>query len=196
MSAQQCMNWYVSIPSAPSLSETQLYGPRHVPGGHQRRGRTVAPGDGWHPDFVNGSNSTARNSDHTLDDLGTISGTGRVSMSTTNPACILVPGGGVYSPSLHASLRFRPGFHHQRQPQQVTPVDGILSHDRRQKFILPRSMTGRITTPSITVPLSLRPMPRSPWRCSKPAVHRRRDHHRKPFPTSAVQIFSARDRFG
>ena len=45
VSAQQCMNWYVSIPSAPSLSETQLYGspacPRWPPAA---RGRTVAPG--------------------------------------------------------------------------------------------------------------------------------------------------------
>ena len=142
VSAQQCMNWYVSIPSAPSLSETQLYG---SPGMSQvatsgegaNRGARVMAGI---PYFVNGSNLYRLNSDHTLDDLGTISGTGRVSMSDNGTQlCILVPGGAGYiftEPSTLTAISDL-DFTTNGNPQQVTFVDGyfVFTTDAK-KFIL------------------------------------------------------------
>ena len=203
VSAQQCMNWYVSIPSAPSLSETHHTASRHVPGGLAARGEPWRPGDGWHPVFfVNGSNLYRLNSDHTLDDLGTISGAGRVSMSDNGTQlCILVPGAGVYiHRAFHAHCDFGPGFH----PPTATPS---RCHCRGRVFVFTtdakKFISSAINDGTDYNAIDYGTAESSPDATVTPVVFKTSCSSSarpppKPFPTSAVQIspFSARDCFG
>lgn len=142
VSAQQCINWYVNIPSAPSLSEAQLYGSPGMSlvvtsGDGANRGGHVMAGI---PYFVAGTKLYRLETDDTLTDLGTISGTGRVSMADNgSQLCILVPGGAGYiftEPSTLATIT-DVDFTANGNPQQVTFVDGyfVFTTDAK-KFIL------------------------------------------------------------
>lgn len=102
VSAQECVNWYPSIPDAPALSKEILFGTPGISqvataggsGGYASRGGHTLNGT---PYFVQGSSLFRLNSDHTMDDVGTISGSGRVSMADNGTQLmILVPGGAGY----------------------------------------------------------------------------------------------------
>ena len=98
VSAQECINWYPSIPDVPTLSNEILFG---TPGlsqvatagntsGYVSRGSHRLNGT---PYFVQGPSLFRLNSDHSLDEIGTISGAGRVSMADNGTQLmILVPG--------------------------------------------------------------------------------------------------------
>ena len=143
VSAQQCKNWYPNKPQAPSMSEAQLYG---TPG-FTEVGESSAEDPcrgaremGGIPYFVLGTGLYRLNDDDTFDSLGTISGTGRVSMSDNGTQLfILVPGGAGYiftEPSTLATIS-DVDFTANGDPQQVTFVDGyfVLTTDEK-KFIL------------------------------------------------------------
>ena len=99
VSAQECLNWFVHVPEAPSLSPKQLYGTPGMTqvvtsGADSNRGGHLMGGKAY---FVNGTSLYRLNADNTLTTLGTISGTGRVWMTDNGTQlCILVPGGSGY----------------------------------------------------------------------------------------------------
>lgn len=145
VSAQECTNWYVNVPQAPALSERQLFGTPGMamaatsgedPTDANRGGREMA-GVAY---FVNGGYLYRLNSDETLDTLGAISGTGRVSMSDNGTQlCILDPGGSGYiftAPSTLTEIT-DVDFRANGDPQHVWFVDGyfVFSTDEN-KFIL------------------------------------------------------------
>lgn len=98
VSAQECVNWYVSMPDAPALSQEILFGTPGISqiatagasGGYACRGGHRLNGT---PYFVLGTSLFRLNSDHTLNEVGTIVGSGRVSMADNGTQLmILVPG--------------------------------------------------------------------------------------------------------
>lgn len=98
ISAQECVNYYPHIPDVPALNQEVLLG---APGIRQAastgasvtdatRGNLEMNGKAF---FVNGQSLFRLNSDHTTDNLGTILGTGPVSMADNGTqVCILIPG--------------------------------------------------------------------------------------------------------
>lgn len=98
ISAQQCINWYPNIVSVPALAQETLFGTAGAVEAantgilnQQNRGSEKMAGI---PYFVNGTTLYRLNADETTDALGTIEGTGRVSMETNGTQLlILVPGG-------------------------------------------------------------------------------------------------------
>lgn len=104
ISAQECVNWFPIIEDAPALSAETLRGTPgirlvHTTGSditEANRGFIRALGtDGY---FVNGTTLYRLNSsDESVDSLGTISGTGHVSMAASETQLmIVVPGGAGY----------------------------------------------------------------------------------------------------
>ncbi len=99
VSAQECVNWRVSVPQAPALAEKVLLG---VPGSVQTAttGALLANANrgSWKlndvPYFVNGPQLCRLESDLvTLTHIGTIAGTGRVAMvDNGTQLCIVSPG--------------------------------------------------------------------------------------------------------
>lgn len=145
-SAQNCVNWYVNSAQGPALSQECLF---RTPGLTQlaTAGITNKANRGaWvlnnKPYFVNGSTLYRLESDlTTLTSLGTISGTGRVSMSDNGSQLfILVPGGTGYifteSPDLLTTITDS-DFTASGQPQYVVFIDGyfVLTTDSK-KFIV------------------------------------------------------------
>ncbi len=102
VSAQECINWYPNIVQAPALNAETLFG---APGLRQdatsgaltsdvNRGSLTFEGLAY---FVNGGTLYRLNADSSLDSLGSIAGTGRVSIvKNINQMMILVPGGAGY----------------------------------------------------------------------------------------------------
>lgn len=108
LSAQRCINWYTNVSETQVLSRENLFG---TPGITLiDEGEMLEPNRGSHvmneiPFFVNGNVlyrlSRTVNPDltetFTIDTLGTIEGTGRVSMADNGlQLCIVVPGGKAY----------------------------------------------------------------------------------------------------
>ena len=154
VSAQECTNWYVSIPQAPALSEKILLG---TPGyleltttgvlNQVNRGAHVKAGV---PYFVNGS--LLQRLDRTVDaegvesfsttSLGTVTGTGRVSMADNGTQLmILVPGGDGFIYNEDAGTPFLQitdgDFTANGAPQHVVFLDGyfVVTTDSK-KFIV------------------------------------------------------------
>ena len=124
VSAQECVNWYPVIEGAPSLNQETLRG---TPGIREvystgdditeaNRGFIQALGGRGY--FVNGNGLYRLNLDETVDSLGTISGTGHVSMAVSETQLmIVVPGGD--------------GYIFERSPDtltQITDVDYTTTH--------------------------------------------------------------------
>ena len=108
LSAQRCVNWYKNVSEVSTYSQESLYG---TPGlSLIDAGQPLEPNRGAHvmndePYFVNGNKlyKLARSvsgdgvESFSVSDLGTISGTGRVSMADNGAQlCIVVPGGDAY----------------------------------------------------------------------------------------------------
>jgi hypothetical protein len=146
VSAQQCINWYVNIPQSGALSEANLFG---APGllQLQTTGVTNQVNRGAHvmsgiPYFVNGDSLYRLNrvvtvvdgvdvESFTLDNLGLISGSGRVSISDNGTQLmILVPGGAGYifteSPDTLTQITDA-DFTANGNPQYVVFIDGYFS---------------------------------------------------------------------
>lgn len=134
ISSQECVNWLVQIPQTNGLSQAQLV---MTPGvnllatasNFGARGSIVMDSIAY---TVNGNELHRLNSDLTVSDLGTISGSGRVSMATNGTQiCILVPGGTAYVYSVSGGLVVisDTDFTTTLGPsQQVVYVDGFFVH--------------------------------------------------------------------
>lgn len=108
LSAQQCINWYKNVSEVDTFSQESLFGTAGL--SLVDEGDALEPNRGAHvmadvPYFVNGNSlynmtrTVAGDGTETLtvNDLGTISGTGRVSMADNGTElCIAVPGGDAY----------------------------------------------------------------------------------------------------
>ena len=134
LSAQECLGCYVNIPDAPALNDRSIFS---MPGLTQiaTAGATSAyacRGE-WNfrgtPYFVLGDTLYSMNSSGTLTGLGTISGTGRVSMAAdgTN-LVILVPGstGYVYTTGGGLVTISDADFTANGNPLAVTYLDGYF----------------------------------------------------------------------
>jgi len=151
ISAQECTNWYVVIESAPSLAQETLRG---TPGIEQvaTSGTILQANRGAHtmagePYFVNGDKlyrlnqvTPFPNEWYALEELGTISGTARVSMADNGTQLmVLVPGGNGYIYN-HNTDTFSqitdPDFTANGDPQFVAFVDGyFVATTDTKKFI-------------------------------------------------------------
>ena len=146
LSAQECLNAYVNIPQAPSLNEGSLFG---TPGLTQlaTAGSLVTNANrGSHklgntPYFVQGTTLYRLESNFALTSIGTIAGTGRVSIADNGTQMmILVPGGNGYifteSPDTLTTIS-DPDFTANGNPQQVKYIDGyfVCTTDSK-KFIV------------------------------------------------------------
>lgn len=107
IAAQECINWLPQIPQTNGLSQAQLV---QTPGlslvstvsNFAARGSIVMDSIAY---TVNGNQLHRVNSDFTTADLGTISGSGAVSMATNGTQiCIVVPGGTSYVYSVAGGL--------------------------------------------------------------------------------------------
>ena len=158
LSAQQCVNWYTNIVQAPALNEETLFGtPGSIqltadPGTRQaNRGADVLVDI---PYFVNGTKLYRQERTIVGDletfavvDLGTIEGTGRVSIANNGvQICIMVPGGTAASPKKGYIFTASPDtlteitdpdFRANGEPQHVDFVDGyfVFTTDSK-KFIV------------------------------------------------------------
>ena len=135
ISAQECVNWYPNIVQAPALSQETLFG---TPGLVQQattgtltedinRGSLTFKGLAY---FVNGASLYRMNEDNSIDTLGTVSGTGRVSIVKNNSQImILVPGGAGYifttDPDTFTTITDG-DFDASGNPQYVVFVDGYF----------------------------------------------------------------------
>jgi len=141
ISAQECVNWYPNLVQAPALNQETLFG---TPGSVQlaTTGNIAQINRGsWPlndiPYFVNGNTlyrlvlSVVGGLDtFTTVDLGTIEGTGRVSMADNGTQlCILVPGGKGYifttGPDSLVEITDL-DFTANGQPQHVVFIDGFF----------------------------------------------------------------------
>lgn len=140
-SAQRCINWYIQPAEGGGLSEAVLYG---TPGISEiantgmieqvNRGSHVMEGIAY---FVNGTSlyrlnrTTIQGVDSfSVDDIGTIAGTSRVSMADNGTQLmILVPGGSGYIWN-ESTTTFEeitaPGFTANGNPQYVVFLDGYF----------------------------------------------------------------------
>lgn len=143
LSAQQCVNWYPRIPEVPALSQEVLFG---TPGLEQvatsgalyaNRGAHVMAGA---PYFVNGTTLYRLESDDTLTSLGTITGSGRVSMATNGTQLlILVPGSTGYvfttGPDTLTTISDT-DFTANGNPQAVVYIDGYFCFTTDSKKVI------------------------------------------------------------
>jgi hypothetical protein len=152
ISAQECTNWYVVVEGAPSLAAETLRG---TPGIElvQTSGTILQANRGAHtmaglPYFVNGAklyrlDQTAVTPVEVYDlvDLGTISGTARVSMADNGTQLMtLVPGGNgyIYNHVTDTLVQITdPDFTANGDPQFVVFVDGyFVVSTNTKKFII------------------------------------------------------------
>lgn len=154
IAAQECVNWFVNIPQGAAISDAQLFG---VPGKVllKSSGTTKQINRGIHvkggiPYFVNGTTlySMSRSVDtdgvetFTINTLGTIPGSGRVSMADNGTQLmVLVPGGNGYIYNELAGTPFSQitdtDFTANGDPQMVVFVDGyFLVTTDSKKFIV------------------------------------------------------------
>jgi len=152
LAAQECLNWYVHVPDGPALTPEVLF---PTPG----IAAVVSSGTdtddanrgGWAlngvPYYVNGATLYRLNADDTLDSLGTIGGTGRVSMSDNGTQLmILAPGvnGYIFTTGPDALTTISDvDFVANGNPQAVVFVDSyfVFTTDAN-KFIISASNNG------------------------------------------------------
>lgn len=145
VSSQVCINFYPVINEKPALSEVSLFG---IPGIVQKLTTGSAITDANRgaakladvPYVVNGAALYRIESDYTYTSLGTISGSGRVSMANNGTQLfILVPGGTGYIYTISGGLVTISDvdFTANGNPQHVVFIDGyfICSTDTK-KFIM------------------------------------------------------------
>jgi len=148
VSAQQCINWYPNIVQAPALAQETLFGTAGITQAtttgviaQQNRGSEKMAGI---PYFVNGDTLYRLNSDETTNALGTITGTGRVSMATNGTQLFIMVPGGLGSVWVEDTSTFTPDvnvvdadFTANGNPQHVVFVDGyFLFTTDSKKFII------------------------------------------------------------
>lgn len=135
VSAQECLNWYPNIVEAPALNQETLFG---TPGiiqqattgmllANANRGSITFKGLAY---FVNGGTLYRMNADSSLDSLGAISGTGRVTMiKNIVQIMILVPDGAGYifttGPDALATIT-DVDFNANGAPQYAVFIDGYF----------------------------------------------------------------------
>lgn len=145
LSAQECINWYPNVAEVPSMSQESLYGTPGIRQVATSGSETVDANRGARkldgiPYFVNRNTLYRLNEDHTLTDLGAISGTGRVFMADNGTQLvILVPGGSGYVYEAIGGLAeiTDPDFRANGNPTSVVFVDGyfVFTTDEK-KFVL------------------------------------------------------------
>lgn len=154
ISAQQCINWYPNIVQTQGLSQETLFGTAGLEQlqttgvlNQQNRGSEKMGGI---PFFVNGDtlyrlNRTSTNPDvFTTDALGTIEGTGRVSMATNGTQLVIMVPGGKGSVWNEGTTTFTADinavdsdFTANGNPQYVVYVDGFFLYiTDEKKFII------------------------------------------------------------
>jgi len=146
LSAQQCINWYPHIADVPALNADTLRG---TPGIYQvaTSGTSITDANRGEKTFknrlyvVNGPTLYRVNSDDSMDNLGQISGLGRVSMvNNESQLLILVPGGDGYiftdSPDTLVQIT-DVDFLANGNPQYACFIDGyfVFTTDEK-KFII------------------------------------------------------------
>jgi len=152
LAAQECLNWYVHAPDGPALAPEVLFPTPGISAVVSRGDElTDANRGGWSlngvPYFVNGSALVRLNADDTLDALGTIGGTGRVSMSDNGTQLmILAPGvnGYIFTTGPDALTTISDAdFTANGNPQAVVFVDTyfVFTTDAN-KFIISASNNG------------------------------------------------------
>lgn len=134
ISAQECLNWYVNVPSVPSRSAAQLFG---TPGiaelastgtiAQTNRGSITLNGV---PYFVNGTKLYRLNADFSIDELGVIPAGGRVSLAQNgSQVVILLPGAEAYvfTPDPDTLTEITdPDFRANGNPEYVVFIDGYF----------------------------------------------------------------------
>ena len=137
ISAQQCINWYPNIVGVPALSQETLFGTAGsvqitTTGVVQQQNRGSLTMDGI-PYFVNGSTLYRLNTDDTTDPLGTITGTGRVSMATNGTQLVILVPGGLGSVWVQDTTTFTADinagdsdFTANGAPQHVVYINGVF----------------------------------------------------------------------
>jgi hypothetical protein len=151
VSGQNCVNWYPHIPEAPALNQEILLG---TPGITEIPYTGSAPADinrGMitflsKAYFVNGNSLYSVDSSRTVVSIGSISGSGRVSMAVSGTQLmILVQGGagyivtpGVFPAADTLTTITDPDFTANGAPQLVVYVDGyfVCTTDENGKFII------------------------------------------------------------
>jgi len=146
LSAQECRNWRPNIPQAAALSQATLVGTEGLvqvatTGASVLDANRGAKRLNKKPYFVNRNSLFRLNADFTLNDLGTIEGTGRVSMDENGVQLLIqVPRGKGYifteNPDTLTEIT-DPDFRANGNPEAVEFVDGffMLSTDAK-KFII------------------------------------------------------------
>lgn len=134
ISAQECINWLPQTPQTSALSQAQLVNTQGISllstvSNFAGRGAIVMDSLAY---TVNGTQLHRVDDDGTVTNLGTISGSGRVSMATNGTQiCIVVPGGTSYVYSVSGGLVtiVDSDFTTTLGPsQQVVFVDGYFVH--------------------------------------------------------------------
>lgn len=142
IASQQCINWVPVVPETNALSGAQLKGTEGLTlfatnGSNNNRGAHVMNSIAF---FVNGNSLFRVNSDGTSNDLGTISGIGRVSMADNGTQlCIVVPGSTGYifteSPDTLTEIT-DPDFFSLGPSNQVEYKDSFFIHIASDKFFI------------------------------------------------------------
>jgi hypothetical protein len=154
ISAQQCINYYPNVVTAPALSQETLYGTAGInqlttTGTLLQQGRGSITVQGI-PYYVNGEslyrlNRPTQNPDtFTYTNLGTIEGSGRVSLATNGTQIVIQVPGGKGSLYNVGTMAFTPDieavdgdFTANGAPQYVVYVDGyFLFTTDEKKFIV------------------------------------------------------------
>ena len=142
LSSQQCDNCYPNYPETEALAFASLYG---TPGldlladlgtDESDRGSITLNNA---PYFVNGNQLYRLNSDFSTDALGTISGSGRVSLAQNGTQiCILVPGGTgyIYSESGGLVTITDPGFRANGDPLYVVYINGYFVFNTDEQWLI------------------------------------------------------------
>ena len=146
ISAQECLNAYPNIVQAPALNAETVFGTPGITQLATTGALTIDVNRGSHklgdtPYFINGTSLYRLNSDFSLDTLGTITGTGRVSTADNGTQLmILVPGGNgyIFTTGPDTLTQITDGdFTANGAPQQVVYIDSyfVVTTDSK-KFIV------------------------------------------------------------
>tara|TARA_R110000850_G_C9996087_1_gene467978 strand:+ start:26006 stop:27457 length:1452 start_codon:yes stop_codon:yes gene_type:complete len=150
IAAQECINWIPVVPQTNALSIAQLKGTPGLTsfatnGTKNNRGAHVMDSVAF---FVNGNNLYRVNADGTSDDLGVISGSGRVSMADNGTQlCIVVPGvtGYIFTQSPDTLTAITDANYFSLGPSnQVAYKDGYFIHISKDKFFISNLNNGLV----------------------------------------------------
>lgn len=140
IAAQECINWIPQVPQTNALSQAQLRAAHGIElfaiaGNQAARGERVMDNIAY---SVNGNSLYRINSDGTTDDLGTITGTGKVSMSDNGTQLtIVVPASTGYVYTVAGGLVTISDADYTANPsEQVVFKDGYSIHFIASKFFI------------------------------------------------------------